>query len=60
MNGLRIGVGSNPGSPIFRSLGKLLRAEEVREDCGVSEFLQSAGGSPRGWFDPTGTGCSKE
>jgi len=37
--------GSNPGSPIFRSLGNLLRSEEVREDCGVSEVLQLAGSS---------------
>ena len=40
-------MGSKPGSPIFRSLGKLLRWEDVREDCGDSEFLQFAGSS---WY----------
>ena len=40
-------MGSKPGSPIFRSLGKLLRWEDVREDCGDSEFLQFAGSSQK-------------
>ena len=30
LNGVQEVPGSNPGSPIFRDLGKLLRSEEVR------------------------------
>ena len=45
LNGVQEVPGSNPGSPIFRCLGNLLRTEEVREDCGVSEVLQFAGSS---------------
>ena len=37
------GPGSNPGSPIFRCLGKLLRGEEVREDAGFRRFCSSRG-----------------
>jgi hypothetical protein len=37
--------GEKGGGPIFRSLGKLLRSEEVREDCGDSEVQQFAGSS---------------
>ncbi len=48
LNGVQEVPGSNPGSPIFRSLGNLLRPEEVRENCGVSEVLLFAGCSRRG------------
>lgn len=39
LNGVQEVPGSNPGSPIFRDLGKLLRSEEVREDCEVRDGL---------------------
>ena len=48
LNGVQEVPGSNPGSPIFRNLGKLLRSEEVREDCEVREVWQFAGNSQWG------------
>ena len=45
LNGVQEVPGSNPGSPIFRSVGKLLRSEEVLEDCGALEVWQFAGSS---------------
>ncbi len=48
LNGVQEVPGSNPGSPISLNLGNLLRSEEVLEDGGVSEVLQSAGSSQWG------------
>lgn len=43
LNGVQEVPGSNPGSPIFRNLRKLLRSEEIREDCETWEVWQFAG-----------------
>jgi hypothetical protein len=45
LNGVQEVPGSNPGSPIFRNLRKLLRSEEIREDCETWEVWQFAGNS---------------
>ena len=45
LNGVQEVPGSNPGGPIFRSLGELLRPEEVRGDCGVWVLWEFASSS---------------
>jgi hypothetical protein len=47
LNGVQEVPGSNPGSPIFRNLGDLLRSKKVRKECGGCEIWQLAVNSLR-------------